>query len=80
MMENIKETIKGNLITLLDVAENIAISFEKHDCLARYTHAIIVDDFSIFDTEAGAERVNAVVEKLVNYGIEKYPKNFVTIK
>ena len=79
-MENIKETIKGNLVTLCDVAENIAISFEKQDYLARYTHSILVNDLSIFDTEAGTERVNAVAEKLVNYGAKKYPENFITIK
>lgn len=79
-MKHIKEEIKGDLITLWDVAEKIAISFKKQDYLARYTHAVLLDDLSILETEAGVKRVNAVAEKLVNYGAEKYPENFETIK
>lgn len=77
---DIKETRQDNIITIIDTAENIGISFDSTDRLARYTHGVCVSDHSLLSTTEGLNKIDQVASGLLEYAAKKYPENFLEVR
>lgn len=58
--------------------KNVGIKFQEGETMQLYTHEVITD-FERLDSEEGITRLNAIVEELVVFASEKYPKEFAEI-
>ena len=79
-MEKYTTNRNGDLITIVNVAENIGLQFNIKDKLARYNASAVIADFSILETETGVKHLNEIQEQLINFATEQYPENFQHLK
>ena len=70
----------GDTITIWDDSEGIGLQFKEGETLQRYNSSLVLNDFSILETESGIEHVKAISRLLNEYAAELYPLEFEPIK
>jgi len=70
----------GTTITIWDDKEGIGLQFKEGESLQRYSSSLVLNDFSILETESGIEHVKAISKLLNKYAAELFPLEFKPLK